>query len=44
MRVLELALDVFVTQPLVLGDKPPAQNCEDGSGEKYDDGLWMPQN
>lgn len=43
IRLLELTLDIFGTQPLVLRDEPPAQDGEDGSGAKYDDSLWIPQ-
>lgn len=38
-RVFKLTLNNFMTQPLVLGDVPPAQNSEDGSGQKDDAGL-----
>ena len=43
VRVFELTCNTFVTQPLVLGDVPPAQDGEDGSGAKYDAGLWVSQ-
>ena len=38
-RVFELTLNDFMTQPLVLRDVPPAQDGEDGSGQKDDAGL-----
>ena len=42
-RVFELTLNNFMTQPLVLGDVPPAQDGEDGSGQKDDAGLRVPE-